>query len=74
MVASAAQRGFQDRPVVGGMFAPLLPPAGSTVHWFRIQNRNSGKVLAVSGMSQADAAQVTQWSDNGTADHLWRFI
>jgi hypothetical protein len=73
VVASAAQRGFQDHPVAGGMFALLLP-AGSTVHWFRIQNRNSGKVLAVSGMSRADAAQVTQWSDNGTADHLWRFI
>lgn len=29
VVATAAQRGFQDRPVVGGMFALLLPPARS---------------------------------------------
>ncbi|WP_265934310.1 glutaminase domain-containing protein, partial [Actinacidiphila acididurans] len=74
VVANAAQRGFQDRPVVGGMFAPLLAPAPSTVHWFRIQNRNSGKVLAVSGMSLQDTAEVTQYTDNGTADHVWTML
>lgn len=73
-VATAAQRGFQDRPVVGGMFALLLPPAASTVNWYRIQNRNSGKVLAVSGMSLADSAEVTQWADNGTTDHVWTLL
>jgi hypothetical protein len=74
VVASAAQRGFQDRPVVGGMFALLLPPAASTVVWHRIQNKNSGKVLAVSGMSLADTAEVTQYADNGTADHVWTLL
>jgi hypothetical protein len=74
VVASAAQRGFQDRPVVGGVFALLLPPAQSTVHWFRVQNRNSMKVLAVSGMSQSDSAEVTQYTDNGTADHVWTML
>ncbi|HEY3478521.1 MAG TPA: DUF4965 domain-containing protein, partial [Streptomyces sp.] len=74
VVASAAQRGFQDRPVVGGMFALILPPARSTVSWHRIQNRNSGKVLAVSGMSLADSAEVTQYADNGTADHVWTLL
>jgi hypothetical protein len=73
-VATAAQRGFQDRPVVGGMFALLLKPAGSKVAWCRIQNRNSGKVLAVSGMSLADSAEVTQYTDNGTADHVWTLL
>ncbi len=73
-VASAAQRGFQNRPVVGGMFAPALAPAGSVVVWCRIQNRNSGKVLAVSGMSLADSAEVTQYTDNGTADHVWTLL
>ncbi|MFJ2960632.1 glutaminase domain-containing protein [Streptomyces sp. NPDC087270] len=73
-VASAAQRGFQCRPVVGGMFALLLPPAASTVVWCRIQNQNSGKVLAVSGMSLADSAEVTQYADNGTADHVWTLL
>jgi hypothetical protein len=74
VVASAAQAGFQDRPVVGGVFAPLLAPAASKVSWHRIQNRNSGKLLAVSGMSLADSAEVTQYSDNGTADHVWTLI
>ncbi|SEG89616.1 protein of unknown function [Actinacidiphila yanglinensis] len=73
-VASAAQRGFQDRPVVGGMFALVLPPAASTVTWHRIQNQNSLKLLAVSGMSPADSAEVTQYSDNGSADHLWTLL
>jgi hypothetical protein len=73
-VATAAQRGFQDRPVVGGMFALALAPAASKVAWHRIQNRNSQKVLAVSNMSLADSAEVTQYSDNGTADHVWTLL
>lgn len=40
--------------------------------WYRIQNKNSGKVLGVSGMSTADSANVVQFADNGTADHLWQ--
>lgn len=41
--------------------------------YFRIQNQNSGKVLGVSNMSTANSAQVVQFDDNGTTDHLWRF-
>ncbi|MFC7178133.1 glutaminase domain-containing protein [Kitasatospora paranensis] len=74
VVASGAQQGFANRPVVGGMFALMLPPAASGTAWHRIQNRNSGKVLAVSGMSLADSAEVTQWDDNGTPDHLWTLL
>ncbi|MEU4087079.1 glutaminase domain-containing protein [Streptomyces aureus] len=74
VVATAAQRGFADRAVVGGAFALLLSPAASGTVWRRIQNRNSGKVLAVSGMSLADSAEVTQYADNGTVDHLWTLI
>ncbi|MEY9964969.1 hypothetical protein ABIA33_003011 [Streptacidiphilus sp. MAP12-16] len=73
-VPTAARQGFADRPVVGGVFALLLPPAADTVTWHRIQNQNSGKLLAVSGMSLADSANVTQWSDNGTVDHLWAIV
>ncbi|GAB3711708.1 RICIN domain-containing protein [Amycolatopsis oliviviridis] len=42
--------------------------------WTRIENRNSGKLLAVDRMSTADSAQVVQFHDNGTADHLWRLL
>ncbi|GAB3934393.1 beta-L-arabinofuranosidase domain-containing protein [Micromonospora vulcania] len=47
--------------------APVTPGA-----WYRIQNRHAGKVLAVSGMSTGDSANVVQFADNGTADHNWR--
>jgi Beta-L-arabinofuranosidase, GH127/Ricin-type beta-trefoil lectin domain-like len=46
-------------------------PAGA---WFRLANANSGKVLGVSNMSTAASAQVVQFDDNGTADHLWQFV
>ena len=42
--------------------------------WFRLLNANSGRVMGVSGMSWDDSAQVVQFDDNGTADHLWQFI
>ncbi|WP_211265357.1 glutaminase domain-containing protein [Actinacidiphila oryziradicis] len=74
VVGSGAQQGFADRPVIGGTLALLNTPAASAVTWSRIQNRNSGKLLAVSGMSLADSAEVTQYEDNGTADHLWTVV
>jgi hypothetical protein len=40
----------------------------------RIQNKHSGKVLAVDGMSLENSARVVQFDDNGSADHLWRFL
>ncbi|MBL1286647.1 glycoside hydrolase family 127 protein [Streptomyces sp. For3] len=42
--------------------------------WYRIANRNSGKVLGVDGMSTANSAHVVQFGDTGTADHLWRLV
>ena len=74
VVADATQRGFQARPVAGGYLALLTRPAASATVWRRIQNQRSGKLLAVSNMSLADTAEVTQWQDNGTADHLWSVV
>jgi hypothetical protein len=74
VVADGTQRGFAARPVIGGAFALMLPPAASTTSWLRIQNQRSGKVLAVSNMSLGDIVEVTQWTDNGTADHVWTLI
>jgi hypothetical protein len=71
VVSSAARVSFQNRPVVGGMFSLLVPTAASKTTWYKIQNYHSGLVLAVSGTSLADSADVTQWTDNGTYDHLW---
>jgi len=74
VVSSAAQVAFQNRPVVGGVFGLMLSSAASTTTWYKIKNYHSGLVLAVSGMSLADSADVTQWEDNGTADHLWAVL
>jgi hypothetical protein len=52
-------------------YAAAWLPAGA---WFRLQNANSGKMMGVSNMSDSDSAQVVQFDDNGTADHLWQFV
>jgi len=59
----------------------VIPVIGSGSGWlstggaaFRVQNQNSGLVLGVSDMSTADSAEVVQYADNGTADHLWQLI
>jgi hypothetical protein len=57
-----------------------FPQTGGTRQWlapgvpFRLQNRNSDKVLGVSNMSTDNSADVVQFDDNGTADHLWRIV
>ncbi|MEC3978686.1 beta-L-arabinofuranosidase domain-containing protein [Amycolatopsis sp. H20-H5] len=55
-----------------------FPQTGGTrewkTGWVRVQNKNSGKVLGVDRMSTVDSAQVVQFGDTGTADHLWRTI
>ncbi|GAA0618129.1 DUF5127 domain-containing protein [Kutzneria viridogrisea] len=71
VVASGNERGFAARPVVGGMLALLPSKASGPTKWVRIQNKHSGKVLSVLNMSLANSAEVTQYADNGTTDHLW---
>jgi Ricin-type beta-trefoil lectin domain-like len=75
--------GRDDHPDSGGrgpVADHVVPTIGAGTPWqdtsvaFRVQNRNSGKVLGVDGMSTADSAQVVQFTDNGTADHNWRLI
>ena len=42
--------------------------------WWLLQNLNSGLFMGVSNMSTADSADVVQFENNGTADHLWRLL
>ncbi|MEV0646657.1 RICIN domain-containing protein [Phytomonospora sp. NPDC050363] len=63
----AARLRLTSFPQTGGT-RPWLPPGAS----FRIQNRHSGKVLGVHGMSTMDSANVVQFADNATPDHDWR--
>ncbi|GHE58750.1 beta-L-arabinofuranosidase domain-containing protein [Streptomyces griseoaurantiacus] len=40
----------------------------------RIANKNSGKVLAVDGMSTENSARVVQYDNTGTGDHAWQLV
>ncbi|WP_255950501.1 RICIN domain-containing protein [Streptomyces odontomachi] len=40
----------------------------------RIRNKNSGKVLAVDGMSTANSARVVQFDNTPTGDHAWQLV
>ncbi|MGV9574289.1 RICIN domain-containing protein, partial [Streptomyces nigra] len=40
----------------------------------RVQNKHSGKVLAVDGMSLENSARVVQFANTGTADHAWQLL
>ena len=42
--------------------------------YYKIVNRNSGKVLDVYNNSTADGAIVEQWTDYGTANQQWKFV
>lgn len=39
--------------------------------YYKIVNRKSGLVLGIQGGSQANGAQVVQWTDTGAADQAW---
>jgi hypothetical protein len=41
--------------------------------WF-IKNRNSGKLLDISGTSTSDFGQAIQWHDNGGENQRWFFL
>ncbi|MCQ4209035.1 beta-L-arabinofuranosidase domain-containing protein [Streptomyces longispororuber] len=42
--------------------------------YHRIQNKHSGKVLAVDSMSTANDARVVQFDNTGTGDHAWQLL
>jgi hypothetical protein len=65
----AARLRITSFPTIGAGKVWVSPSAS-----FRIQNQNSGKVLGVDQMSTADSARVVQFSDSGTADHLWQLL
>ncbi|MBB5897576.1 glutaminase domain-containing protein [Kutzneria kofuensis] len=73
-VANGTVVTFAARPVVGGFLALLPQRQTGVTQWVRIQNKHSGKLLAVQDQSTANSAEVTQYSDNGTPDHLWAIV
>jgi Ricin-type beta-trefoil lectin domain-like len=49
-----------------------IPTPTST--YYKIVNRNSGKVLDVTANSTADGAAIEQWSDNGGTNQQWSLV
>ena len=54
-----------------------------TVYWntgssssanYKLVNAASGLVLGIQNASTSDGALALQWTDNGTADHLWQLV
>jgi len=56
-----------------GAYHLLITPT-STVSYNKIVNKNSGLVLGISNASTSAGADALQWTDNGTADHLWQIV
>lgn len=51
-------------------------PSSSTIDanaWYKIVNRNSGKVLDVPGSSTANGTAIVQWTDSGAWNQQWKF-
>jgi len=50
---------------------PTSPPPAT---YYRLTNRNSGKVVDVNGGSTADGASIIQWPWNGGNNQQWQFV
>ena len=50
--------------------APEIDPA----KYYKLVNRNSGKLLDVSNKSSADGGNVIQWTDTGGTNQQWQFV
>ena len=62
-----AAGGSGPTPTPNGSF----PVAGT---YYRLINRNSGKVAEVSAFSTADGGNVQQWTSTGTSSQQWSFV
>jgi hypothetical protein len=73
--ATADPRGYirpADAPVVAATAGGR--PAGRTLYTGMIHSRATGKCVDVEGASNADGADVRQWSCNGTNAQLWDVV
>ncbi len=52
-------------------FMPVGKVGKDLANEYNIENMLTHQVLGVSSASNADGAQVVQWSDSGTRDHVW---
>jgi hypothetical protein len=78
--ASGAQPTPTKTPTPGGPTATptRTPTPGGTFPvpgtYYRMINRNSGKVAEVAAFSTADGGNVQQWTSTGTTSQQWSFV
>ena len=85
-VASNTETKITFPAITTSQLRVVAPNAGGGTGWglsefevwsaaiFQIRNENSGKLMGVAQMSTANSANIQQYDDNGTRDHLWQFI
>ena len=59
---------------IGGGPTPTPGPTPPPTTYYRLTNRNSGKVADVTGQSTADGARVEQYTWNGGNNQQWQFV
>ncbi|MEU5894600.1 RICIN domain-containing protein [Streptomyces sp. NPDC047461] len=65
----ATENSVQTNITAAG-YAPYVVPAP----YYKLVNRNSGRVLGIDAGSTADGAQVAQWIDTGALDQQWSLV
>jgi hypothetical protein len=80
---STATDGYALTLTRGGGVGPTNTPPGPTPTpgafpvagtFYRLINRNSGKVAEVANFSTADGGNVQQWTSTGTSSQQWSFV
>jgi hypothetical protein len=70
--------GISQAVIAGSYLSPFIPQGSGTFPvagtYYRIINRNSGKVVDVSDNSTADGANVHQWTWLGATNQQWQFV
>ncbi|KAK3294504.1 carbohydrate-binding module family 13 protein [Chaetomium fimeti] len=83
---SNAQTQITFPVITASQLRVVAPNAGGGTGWglsefevwtaaiFQIRNENSGKLMGVEKESKSPGANIQQYDDNGTRDHLWQFV
>ncbi|GGI43874.1 hypothetical protein GCM10008018_04300 [Paenibacillus marchantiophytorum] len=60
--------------ITGAQYTPTTSPAIDTAAYYKIVDRNSGKLIDVSGASTANGGAIIQYTDNAGTNQQWQFV